>query len=299
MIGRRTVLAATLALSVLACGSTPSTPRSPPGAAAVDAHVASSDGASIHYVAEGRGPAVVFLHCLGCNLHYWDVVAADLARDHRVVRLDLAGHGGSGGDRKVWSVEAFAGDVRAVVDAAGVDRFTLVGHSMSGTVALEAARELGDRVTGVIPVDSVLDVDARMPAAVRADVLSKMRGDYRGAIETQLPLLMAKHSDPRVVARVRGDALAVPPERATAILEAILGYREDLALDRLAMPIVAIDSDARPVALDHDRAHAPQFDARVIAGTGHWLMLDEPDEFARTLRDVVERIERGEARRRG
>jgi hypothetical protein len=54
----------------------------------------------------------------------------------------------------------------------------------------------------------------------------------------------------------------------------------------------------RPVALDHDRADAPQFDARVIKDTGHWLMLDKPTELASRLRDVVESMESGKAKRR-
>ncbi len=78
----------------------------------------------------------------------------------------------------------------------------------------------------------------------------------------------------------------------------MLTYPAGNTLDRLAMPIVAIDSDLRPPVLEHNRAHAPQFDARVIEGTGHFLMLDKPTEFASTLRDVVESIESGKAKRR-
>ncbi len=51
-------------------------------------------------------------------------------------------------------------------------------------------------------------------------------------------------------------------------------------MDHLATPIVAVDADRRPVALDHNRTHGPQFDARIIKDTGHWLMLDKPTEFA-------------------
>jgi pimeloyl-ACP methyl ester carboxylesterase len=297
MIARWLAFAATLAVSSIACGS--STPRtSAPSSAKVDARIASADGVSIHYVAEGSGPVVVLVHCLGCNMHYWDVAAADLARDHRVVRLDLAGHGGSGNERKTWSIDGFAGDIRAVVNAAGVDRFTLVGHSMSGTIALETARELGDRVSGVVPIDSVLDVDAHMPAEARAAVLGQVRADYRNFMDKQLPSLMPRNPDPKVLARVRSDAMAGDPDRTAAILESIFAYREDLTMDRLTMPIVAVDADLRPVAIDHNRAHAPQFDAHVIKDTGHWLMLDKPTEFASTLRDVVESIETGKARRR-
>jgi pimeloyl-ACP methyl ester carboxylesterase len=264
----------------------------------IEARVASADGVSIHYVAEGSGPAVVLVHGLAGNLHYWDVAAADLARDHRVVRLDLAGHGGSGSDRKTWSIEGFAGDIRAVVNAAGIDGFTLVAHSISGTIALETARALGDRVTGIVPVDSVLDVDEHMSPEARAEVLGKTRADYRNVIENQLRNLMPKNPDPKVVARIRADAMANDPNRSAAILESIFAYREDLTMDQLAMPIVAVIGDVRPVALDHNRAHAPQFDARVMKETGHWLLLDKPAEFASTLRDVVESIESGKARRR-
>lgn len=297
MTPRSLALAATLVVSSIACGSS-TPPASSPATAPTEARVSSADGVSIHYVAEGRGPAVVLVHCLDCNLHYWDVVAADLARDHRVIRLDLAGNGGSGSNRKTWSIENFVADIRAVSNAAGVDRFTLVGHSMSGTIALETARQLGERVTGVVPIDSVLDVDAHLPAELRAKILADLRADYRGFIEKQFPSLLPTNPDPKVVARVEGDALAGDPARTAAILESLFTYREDLAMDRLAMPIVAIDADRRPVALDRNRAHAPQFDARVIKDTSHWLMLDKPSEFARSLREVIESIESGKARRR-
>src|SRR5262249_50816635 len=163
----------------------------------------------------------------------------------------------------------------------------------SGTIALETARQLGDRVTGVVPVDSVLDVDQHMPPETRAELLGNMRANYRAVIERELPNLMPKNPDPGVVARVRADVMAEDPDRTAAILESILAYREAPAMDHLAMPIVAIDADRRPVAIDHNRAHAPQFEARVIKDTSHWLMLDKPTEFASTLRDVVESIESG------
>jgi pimeloyl-ACP methyl ester carboxylesterase len=297
MIPRSLALAAALAVSPIACGSS-TPPASSPSSAQTETRVSSADGVSIHYVVEGSGPAVVLAHCLDCNLHYWDVAAADLARDHRVVRLDLPGNGASGTDRKTWSIDAFVGDVRAVVNAAGVDRFTIVGHSMSGTIALETARQLGARVTGIVPVDSVLDVDAHMPAEARARLSSQIRADYRNFIDTQLPNLLPKNPDPKVVARVRADAMASDPDRTAAILESVFAYREDLALDHIAVPIVGVNADLHPAALDHNRAHAPQFDARVIRDAGHFLMLDKPAEFASTLREVVESIESGKAKRR-
>src|SRR5262249_36815706 len=147
-------------------------------------------------------------------------------------------------------------------------------------------------------VDSVLDVDQYMAPEMRAEVVGKTRTDYRAVIDQQLGMLLPNNPDPKVVARVRADALAVVPDRSAAILDSLLAYREDLTIDHLAMPIIAIDSDRRPVAIDHNRAHAPQFDAHVIKDSSHWLMLDKPAEFTRTLRDVIASIESGKAKRR-
>jgi pimeloyl-ACP methyl ester carboxylesterase len=292
------VAVVTLAFTPLACGSTTLPASSTQASAPVEARVPSVDGVPIHYVVEGSGPTVVLLHCLGCNLHYWDVAAADLARDHRVVRLDYAGHGDSGSERKTWGIAGFVADIRAVLDAAGVDKFTLAGHSMSGPIGIEAAKQLGDRVTGIVPVDTLLDADERMPEDQRAATIAKVRMHYRDFVYEFLPHLMPKNPDPKVLARVTADALAKDPERTASILDWLLTYPAGKTLDGLGMPIVAIDSDLRPPVLDHNRAHAPQFDVRIIQGTGHFLMLDKPTEFASTLREVVESIESGKAKRR-
>lgn len=293
------LLAMAFCCTSIACGSTRSAPPTAPSSSATkSAFATSADGVSIHYVDEGHGQVVVLSHCLGCNLHYWDAAARDLARDHRVVRLDLAGHGTSGSNREHWTIESFAGDIRAVVAATGVDRFTLVGHSMSGTVALETAVELGDQVRGVVPIDSVIDVDARLAPEERAAVLEQARSDFHGFLSRQLQHLLPNNPDPAVVARIEADADGEDPARTIAILDSLFSYREDRALDRLSVPIVAVDSDRRPLALDHNRAHAPQFDARVLKNTGHWLMLDEPDAFVRALRKVIESVENGTAARR-
>src|SRR4029079_11644016 len=116
----------------------------------------SSDGVAIHYETQGQGePALVFVHGWAINRRYWDAQVPVFARAHQVVTLDLAGHGESGRERKDWTVAAFGQDVRAVVEALGLKKVVLIGHSMSGNVILEAARTMPERVAGLIPVDTL------------------------------------------------------------------------------------------------------------------------------------------------
>src|ERR671910_914157 len=126
----------------------------------------SADGVPIRYFVAGRGePAVVLVHGWAMDRHLWDGQVAALAAKHRVITLDLAGHGQSGKERRAWTVSAFGEDVKAVVETVGAQQVVLVGHSMGGPVVLEAARRMPQRVKGIVLIDTLLDVEERTPAA--------------------------------------------------------------------------------------------------------------------------------------
>ena len=84
--------------------------------------VKAPDGVEIRYEAAGNGePAIVFVHCWSCDRTYWSEQAAYFARSQRIVAIDLAGHGESGLGRQRYTIEAFGADVKAVVDALGLE----------------------------------------------------------------------------------------------------------------------------------------------------------------------------------
>src|SRR5687767_1979210 len=113
--------------------------------------VKAPDGVDIRYEVAGSGePALVFVHGWSCDRTYWRPQIEHFSKSRRVVTLDLGGHGASSLGRKDWTMEAFAGDVRAVVEGLGLKRVVLVGHSMGGPVSLEAARMMPDRVAAVV-----------------------------------------------------------------------------------------------------------------------------------------------------
>ncbi len=146
------VLLATTALALLSCDGQPESPSS----------VRSADGIPIHYEVYATGePALVFVHGWSCDRSYWDAQVPFFSERHRVVTVDLAGHGESGLGRDAWSMRAFGQDVAAVVEELGLDEIVLVGHSMGGPVVVEAARILGDRVNVVVGADTFNDVSQK------------------------------------------------------------------------------------------------------------------------------------------
>jgi hypothetical protein len=105
--------------------------------------VRSTDGLAIAYDARGKGEtAVLFIHCWACDRTFWNRQVDVFRHEYRVVTLDLAGHGASGRDRRSWTIPRLAADVRTVIEHLRLTRVVLVGHSLGGPVALEAARLL-------------------------------------------------------------------------------------------------------------------------------------------------------------
>ena len=102
----------------------------------------------------GTGPAIVLIHGFGAAIDWWDLVAPELATDHRVISIDLIGHGGTEAPRHGYSIERQAALVSEVLDKLGVDRVTIVGHSMGGEVAIAFAQMNPARIEHLILIDS-------------------------------------------------------------------------------------------------------------------------------------------------
>jgi len=112
-------------------------------------------GLRIHYRDRGQGPVVVLLHGSNSSLFTWESWTATLAKDHRVVALDLPGHGLTGPDAKHrYSGAGLAEVVGRFVDQLGLARFTLVGNSMGGNAAWHYTLLHPEKVDHLVLLDS-------------------------------------------------------------------------------------------------------------------------------------------------
>ena len=102
---------------------------------------------------EGDGPAIVMIHGFGAAL-WWDAIAPSLAKDHRIIRLDLIGHGGTEAPQRGYSIERQAALVAAVLDAQKADKVVVIGHSMGGEVATALAEARPERIDRIILIDT-------------------------------------------------------------------------------------------------------------------------------------------------
>jgi len=281
-------------------------------AAPRDEGVVEVGGCPIHFLAWGSAglPGLVLVHGGAAHAHWWSFLAPLLADSWDCVALDLSGHGDSG-RRRAYSLEAWAGEVMAVAErAAFPEPPVLVGHSMGGLIAIQAARDHGDSLAGAILVDAPLrrpDPESQEGSRTRAlrvlgahATRAEAEGRFRlipgqPGVHPAIFRHIAAHSvrevaggwtwkfDPQVFARPRlpvGDLL---PE-ARCRLALIFGERSEVVTADVAAYTAEMMGPGAPVVC--------------LPGAYHHLLLDSPLVFVGALRGLLAAWGHGEDRPR-
>ena len=257
--------------------------------------VPAEDGLNLVCEVRGTGDtALIFLHGWCGDRAYWKHQVDVFAPDYSVVTLDQAGHGESGKNRKHWSINGLASDVEAVVKALGLKRVILVGHSMGGPVALVAAKRMPASVVAVIGVDTLHNVEFKMPAEVTRKFLEGFEKDFKGMMRTGFDGLMNEKTDPDLKQWLLRRAEAQDQKMALALMRDMITLDTRTLLKEAKRPVRCINSGGgypffTPTDSATNKKYA-DFDAVLIDAVGHYPMLEKPAEFNQKLREVLKQF---------
>jgi pimeloyl-ACP methyl ester carboxylesterase len=236
-------------------------------------------------------PAVVFLHGAGLDHSVWALLARSFAhRGFAVLAPDLPGHGRSAG-AALSSIAAMADWTAALLAAAGVRAARLIGHSMGSLAALETAARFSDQVTGLalIATAAAMRVSEELLDAARTndhaavDMIALWGNGYRATLGGSLtPGLWMLGNAERLLESARAGVLFND-------LAACNDYRDALAAAaKVTVPSVLIlgERDVMTPAKSGKALAAaiPASRITVIAGAGHLLMSERPEEVFAALR---------------
>jgi pimeloyl-ACP methyl ester carboxylesterase len=249
-----------------------------------------SDHTRIHYTASGpaAGPALALIHGWACDRSDFDAVTDHLPSGHRVLAIDLAEHGMSRSTRDVWTIEEFARDVAAVLEAESVNTAVVAGHSLGGAVAVEVGRLLPGTISHVVALDA-LHYLSLFPAVSeeQADTMLRMFDeDFAAGVRALVEGGSPAGTDPALKDSYFEKMAAVRQPAGLRSIEGLVRWDMDAALREVKQPITvfairdlvtreAIDRygdrlDIVPVDLGshHFPVEAPEGTARLLAGVG-------------------------------
>jgi pimeloyl-ACP methyl ester carboxylesterase len=301
---RITLTALAAALLVVACGRQESPAPPPANATAGESKAApqegvpriavAPDGTHVQYRVYGSGePALVLIHGWSCDSNYWREQVPQFKQKYTIVTVDLAGHGGTDGARTEWTMARFGQDVATALSAVPNQKLILVGHSMGGPVAIEAARLMKSRVIGIIGVDTFKTIGAPVPSKPQIDAIIKpFEADFIGHTRTLVAEhFFAKGANQQLANKIAYDMSLSSPKVAVPSLRASLEYDYTEPLADVSVPIVAINSDlGEPVNEARIRKVLPKFHAVTLAGDGHFLMMEDPTRFNPALETEIQQL---------
>jgi pimeloyl-ACP methyl ester carboxylesterase len=200
--------------------------------------------------------------------------------DHRVVALDLRGHGGSDAPEQRYTMQALADDVAWMCAQLGVERPVVVGHSLGGLVALELAAGHREQVRAVALVDSVL-----LPTGDRApfvrDLVTALRSpDGNQALRAYYATFFGPYDDPARRGWILDEILRTPAHVTSSILEESIRSWDDAdALDRCQVPLLYLDASTPNADLARAARLAPQLVIGRTICSGHFSPCEVPEQI--------------------
>ncbi|MBS2534722.1 alpha/beta hydrolase [Catenulispora sp. NF23] len=249
-----------------------------------------SDHTTIRYTASGPvgGPTLALIHGWACHRGDFDAIIDHLPAGFRVLAIDLAEHGESRSTRDVWTMEEFAHDVAAVLEAESVAGCVVAGHSLGGAVAVEVGRLLPDIVTHVIALDG-LHYLSLFPALSKEQtdaMLHLFREDFAGGIRGLVEGGSPAGTDPALREAYFQKMVAVRQPAGLHSIEGLIRWDMDAALHETKQPITvfAIRDLASPEALHR---YGDRFDIVLVELGSHHFPAEAPEETAKLLAAVV------------
>jgi len=274
-------LAAFVFIGLAGCATTASTTDGQ-----ATATIESVDGSRIVYGVRGQGePVLVFVHCWTCNHTFWDEQIDYFSKRQQVIWLDLAGHGESGSHRKDYTIPMFGQDVAAVVKQTGAKKVILVGHSMGGPVAVEAAELLGDRVIGIVGVDTFY-TPFEYPASQEkiAAFVKPFETDFFGASEKMVRSMFTPQADPAVIEAIVAKFSAANPEVGVSAMYGLFNWNaQHAATDLKYFSDILYNINAAPTGKELPANEH----VTMVPNVGHFIPQVKPEEFNRTLEGII------------
>lgn len=267
-------------------------------------------GRRVIYRVAGSGPPVVLIHGMLNSSSHWQSVALNLASDYTVIAPDLIGHGDSAAPRGDYSLGAHASSIRDLLAAIGIDRASIVGHSLGGGVAMQffyqfpqrterlvliSSGGLGHKVSPVLRTAALPGVSALLSLTIHRRLLGALTDTGRRLRERDVRLGLYMQALARALRPLENaGARQAFLQTLRAVID-VHGQRVS-ATDRLylleSMPTMIVwgERDNTIPLLHGRRAHEaiPNSHFQTLPRAAHFPHLEDPDGLSEVLREFIQ-----------
>jgi pimeloyl-ACP methyl ester carboxylesterase len=236
-------------------------------------------GTKLAFEDRGAGkPALVFVHGFACDRSFFAPQAEHFARQHRVVSLDLRGHGESDKPPGPYPIAAYADDIAYMIKQLGLGKTVVVGHSMGGVTVLQLAVAHPDCVAALVMVDPASLVPPPERRATLEAMATAIEAGNHEPLRQFIENMFLPTSDRRLVENIMAVMLTAPDHVAVNAMRGVLEFdgRAAAALCKVPALHLAATPQRNPPHLMSE--WLPNVVNGCTVGAGHFNQLEVPDQ---------------------
>jgi pimeloyl-ACP methyl ester carboxylesterase len=238
------------------------------------------DGVALFFEEAGcGGPPVVLVHGWGCNHTFMAPQFVHFRSAHRIVAVDLRGHGQSDRPQQAYSIPAFADDLAWICPELTLERPVLIGHSMGGAIALELVAQRPDLPSAIALLDAAVLPSPDAWAGVQPMMAALHTANYRDVMRQFITdVFFLPTDDPHRKAQVIEAMLAPPQHVLVSAFEGIFNWDSAAAARKCRVPTLYIASTRPRGDIVRFRELCPHLVQGQVVSSGHFVQLEVPKQ---------------------
>lgn len=252
---------------------------------------ATRDGVTLRYIDAGAGdPPILFVHGWTCNRTHWRDQMSHFAKKHRVVALDLRGHGESDKPDEDYTIDGFVDDVAWCIREIGLEKPVIVGHSMGGVIAMSLARKHPDLASAVVLVDAPIYPLPEAMAPISEQLFAGFQTPAYASVAAEFArqFFFDANSPPEVVDAVMSSIGA--PQRVTHTALASALSPENQGAGPIPVPSLFIRAQTQYATEDQLRERYPGMSI-ITVPAAHFVQMEQPAATNNIIADFLDKLE--------
>lgn len=256
-----------------------------------DARSVARDGVTLRYDEAGAGePPILFIHGWTCNRTHWRDQMSHFAKKHRVVAVDLRGHGESDKPDQDYSIDGFVDDVAWLIGELGLEKPVVIGHSMGGVIAMNLARKHPALTSAVVLVDAPICPLPEAMAPLREQIFAAFQTPAYASAAAGFAreFFFDANSPPEVIEAVMSSISA--PQRVTHTALASALAPENQVAGPIPVPSLFVRAQTQYATEDQLRERYPGMGI-ITVPAAHFVQMEQPAATNNIIADFLDKLE--------